>query len=114
MGTPPGEDGSADLQQVLAVAREIGQSMEDEKIVITKSTAMVITTAERPSRAASTPSAAALVVFPTPPAPQQTITRRSRIICSTSSVSAIALCRLDISLHFLEQLQALLGTLVKQ
>ena len=38
VGTPPGEDGSADLQHVLAVARTIGQSMQDEKIVITKST----------------------------------------------------------------------------
>lgn len=41
VGTPPGEDGSADLQHVLAVARTIGQSMEDEKIVITKSTVPV-------------------------------------------------------------------------
>jgi UDPglucose 6-dehydrogenase len=41
VGTPPGEDGSADLQHVLSVARTIGQSMEDEKIVITKSTVPV-------------------------------------------------------------------------
>ena len=41
VGTPPGEDGSADLQYVLAVARTIGQSMESEKIVITKSTVPV-------------------------------------------------------------------------
>ncbi len=41
VGTPPGEDGSADLQHVLAVARTIGQSMQDEKIVITKSTVPV-------------------------------------------------------------------------
>jgi UDPglucose 6-dehydrogenase len=41
VGTPPGEDGSADLQHVLAVARTIGQSMEREKIVITKSTVPV-------------------------------------------------------------------------
>src|SRR5690606_32534376 len=31
VGTPPGEDGSADLQYVLAVARTIGQSMQGEK-----------------------------------------------------------------------------------
>ena len=36
VGTPPDEDGSADLQHVLSVARTIGQAMEDEKIVITK------------------------------------------------------------------------------
>lgn len=41
VGTPPGEDGSADLQHVLAVAKTIGQSMQDEKIVITKSTVPV-------------------------------------------------------------------------
>ena len=41
VGTPPGEDGSADLQHVLDVAREIGRSVKDEKIVITKSTVPV-------------------------------------------------------------------------
>ena len=41
VGTPPGEDGSADLKYVLAVARTIGQAMQDEKIVITKSTVPV-------------------------------------------------------------------------
>ncbi len=41
VGTPPGEDGSADLQHVLAVAKTIGRAMEDEKIVITKSTVPV-------------------------------------------------------------------------
>ncbi|MDA0313003.1 MAG: nucleotide sugar dehydrogenase, partial [Gemmatimonadetes bacterium] len=41
VGTPPGEDGSADLQHVLAVARTIGQSMDGERIVVTKSTVPV-------------------------------------------------------------------------
>jgi UDPglucose 6-dehydrogenase len=41
VGTPPGEDGSADLQHVLSVARAIGESMNGEKIVITKSTVPV-------------------------------------------------------------------------
>jgi UDPglucose 6-dehydrogenase len=41
VGTPPGEDGSADLQHVLGVAREIGRSMNDAKIVVTKSTVPV-------------------------------------------------------------------------
>jgi UDPglucose 6-dehydrogenase len=41
VGTPPGEDGSADLQHVLAVAREIGRSMNEAKIVVTKSTVPV-------------------------------------------------------------------------
>ena len=41
VGTPPDENGSADLQHVLAVARTIGQSMDGERIVITKSTVPV-------------------------------------------------------------------------
>ncbi len=41
VGTPPGEDGSADLQHVLAVARAVGRAMEQETIVITKSTVPV-------------------------------------------------------------------------
>ena len=45
VGTPPGEDGSADLQHVLAVAGTIGQAMNGEKIVITKSTVPVGTAA---------------------------------------------------------------------
>jgi len=41
VGTPPGEDGSADLKHVLDVARTIGAAMNGEKIVITKSTVPV-------------------------------------------------------------------------
>jgi UDPglucose 6-dehydrogenase len=41
VGTPPDEDGSADLQHVLAVARSIGEHMEGYKIVTTKSTVPV-------------------------------------------------------------------------
>jgi UDPglucose 6-dehydrogenase len=41
VGTPPGEDGSADLQHVLAVARTVGQHMEDYRIVVNKSTVPV-------------------------------------------------------------------------
>jgi len=45
VGTPPDEDGSADLQHVLAVARTIGEHMNQPKIVITKSTVPVGTAA---------------------------------------------------------------------
>jgi UDPglucose 6-dehydrogenase len=38
VGTPPDEDGSADLKYVLGVAREIGQYMTDYLVVVTKST----------------------------------------------------------------------------
>jgi UDPglucose 6-dehydrogenase len=41
VGTPPGEDGSADLSYVLAVAREIGEQMTDYLVIITKSTVPV-------------------------------------------------------------------------
>src|SRR5213594_2101755 len=39
--TPPGEDGSADLPHVLAVAREVGDHMNEPKVVVTKSTVPV-------------------------------------------------------------------------
>jgi len=41
VGTPPDEDGSADLQYVLDVARSIGQQMSDYRIIVNKSTVPV-------------------------------------------------------------------------
>jgi UDPglucose 6-dehydrogenase len=41
VGTPPGEDGSADLKYVLAVARSIGRHMTNYMVVVTKSTVPV-------------------------------------------------------------------------
>lgn len=41
VGTPPGEDGSADLKYVLAVGSEIGAHMQDYTVVVTKSTVPV-------------------------------------------------------------------------
>ncbi len=46
VGTPPDEDGSADLQHVLEVARTIGDHMNAPKVVITKSTGPVGTAAK--------------------------------------------------------------------
>ena len=41
VGTPPDEDGSADLRHVLAVARTIGEHLDEYKVVMTKSTVPV-------------------------------------------------------------------------
>ncbi|MFZ2976067.1 MAG: UDP-glucose/GDP-mannose dehydrogenase family protein [Candidatus Moraniibacteriota bacterium] len=41
VGTPPNEDGSADLSHVISVARSIGQMMEHELIIVDKSTVPV-------------------------------------------------------------------------
>jgi UDPglucose 6-dehydrogenase len=38
VGTPPKEDGSADLQYVLDVAKSIGENMDDYKVIVDKST----------------------------------------------------------------------------
>jgi len=46
VGTPPDEDGSADLQYVLAAARNVGRHMTDYKVVIDKSTVPVGTAAK--------------------------------------------------------------------
>ena len=41
VGTPPDEDGSADLQHVLSVARTIGEHMDDYRVIVNKSTVPV-------------------------------------------------------------------------
>jgi UDPglucose 6-dehydrogenase len=46
VGTPPDEDGSADLQYVLAAARNIGRLMTDYKVIVDKSTVPVGTAAK--------------------------------------------------------------------
>ena len=46
VGTPPDEDGSADMQHVLAAARSIGRHMVEDKLVVNKST-VPVGTAER-------------------------------------------------------------------
>lgn len=46
VGTPPDEDGSADLKYVLGVAREIGKAIDHYIVVVTKSTVPVGTSAK--------------------------------------------------------------------
>ncbi len=41
VGTPPGEDGSADMQYVLAVANTIGERMSEQRVIVDKSTVPV-------------------------------------------------------------------------
>jgi UDPglucose 6-dehydrogenase len=41
VGTPPGEDGSADLQYVLAAARSVAQHMDGPRVIVDKSTVPV-------------------------------------------------------------------------
>src|SRR5262245_18789732 len=41
VGTPPSEDGSADMQHVIAAARNVGRYMDGYKVVVTKSTVPV-------------------------------------------------------------------------
>ncbi len=53
VGTPQGEDGSADLQYVLAVARGIGSVMDGYKVIVNKST-VPVGTAEKITQAVQT------------------------------------------------------------
>src|SRR5436305_5700449 len=41
VGTPQGEDGAADLQHVLAVARDVGRAMDKYTVIVDKSTVPV-------------------------------------------------------------------------
>src|SRR6185437_7669129 len=41
VGTPPGEDGSADLQYVLAAARNVARHMDGPRVIVDKSTVPV-------------------------------------------------------------------------
>lgn len=50
--TPPGEDGSADLSYVLAVAKDLGKLMKDYKVIVDKST-VPVGTAEKVEAAIS-------------------------------------------------------------
>ena len=52
VGTPPGEDGSADLQYVLEAARSIGRHMDEYRVVVNKST-VPVGTADKVSEAIS-------------------------------------------------------------
>ena len=65
VGTPPDEDGSADLRHVLAVAKSIGQYMNAPKIVVDKST-VPVGTAEKVKAAISAETDIAFQVVSNP------------------------------------------------
>ena len=58
VGTPPGEDGSADLKYVLDVARSIGRHMDSYKVIVDKSTVPVGTAEKVRTAVTEMPTAA--------------------------------------------------------
>ncbi|MGH8668804.1 MAG: UDP-glucose dehydrogenase family protein [Burkholderiales bacterium] len=102
VGTPPGEDGSADLQHVLAAARAIGEHMQDYKLIATKSTVPVGTadkikdavSAElRKRKAAIDFSVVSNPEFLKEGAAVEDFMRPDRVIIGTDDERAIALLR---------------------
>ncbi len=102
VGTPPDEDGSADLQYVLAVARAIGDHMTDYKVIIDKST-VPVGTAEKvhAAVAARLKERGASVPFDVCSNPEflkegsalEDFTKASRIIVGTDSDTVVELMR---------------------
>ncbi|HTV84116.1 MAG TPA: UDP-glucose/GDP-mannose dehydrogenase family protein [Dyella sp.] len=102
VGTPPDEDGSADLQYVLAVAREIGRHLDRYAVVVNKST-VPVGTADRVRKAAAGELAArgADIEFDVVSNPEflkegdavEDCLRPDRIVIGSSSEQAIALLR---------------------
>jgi UDPglucose 6-dehydrogenase len=102
VGTPPDEDGSADLRSVLAVARTIGEHMAEYKVVITKST-VPVGTADKVQAAVSERLHArgASIEFDTVSNPEflkegaaiQDFMRPDRVVVGTSSAKAAELMR---------------------
>jgi UDPglucose 6-dehydrogenase len=102
VGTPPDEDGSADLRYVLAVARSIGEHMTEYKVVITKSTVPVGTADKvREAVGASLAARQAAVPFDTVSNPEflkegaaiNDFMRPDRVIIGTDSDRATELLR---------------------
>lgn len=98
VGTPPGEDGSADLKYVLAVARTIGCYLAHETVVITKSTVPVGTSDKVSASISQTRSAASNIAFHVVSNPEflregaaiADFTTPDRIVVGAASASAFA------------------------
>lgn len=102
VGTPPDEDGSADLQYVLSVARSIGRHLDRYAVIVNKST-VPVGTADRVSEAVAAELAVrgVEIEFDVASNPEflkegdavEDCLRPDRIVIGTSSARAIALLR---------------------
>lgn len=102
VGTPPDEDGKADLQYVLAVARTIGRHMNGYKVVIDKST-VPVGTADKVKAAvlAELEARGAMIGFDVCSNPEflkegaaiEDFTKAARIVVGTESSKVIGLMR---------------------
>ncbi|HZM35800.1 MAG TPA: UDP-glucose/GDP-mannose dehydrogenase family protein [Burkholderiales bacterium] len=97
VGTPPGEDGSADLQHVLDAARAIGRHMKDHKVIATKST-VPVGTADRIRKEVGKQTSVPFAVVSNPEflkegAAVEDFMRPDRIIIGAEDERAVALLR---------------------
>jgi UDPglucose 6-dehydrogenase len=97
VGTPPGEDGSADMQYVLAAARAIGKHMKSWKVIATKST-VPVGTADRIRREVREETGIDFAVVSNPEflkegAAVEDFMRPDRIIVGAEDPRAIALLK---------------------
>jgi UDPglucose 6-dehydrogenase len=97
VGTPPSEDGSADMQHVLAAARAIGRHMKSYKVIATKST-VPVGTADRIREVVKAESGVEFAVVSNPEflkegAAIEDFMRPDRIVIGAEDPRAVALLR---------------------
>ena len=97
VGTPPSEDGSADMQHVLAAARAIGRHMKSYKVIATKST-VPVGTADRIREVIKGETGVDFAVVSNPEflkegAAVEDFMRPDRIVIGSEDARAVALLR---------------------